>query len=419
MAKVLIASIGTGRLNKKGDQSTREYQNAKYEIDGKFYETTFISDALSKHFSIDKTFLIGTPKSMWEEVYQKYTLQKCLEFSEDYYYDLAEKIDNANKDTKRNEINLEKVEKVLGENSKIFQIRYGTNERELAENFEAIFELVDYIEDGDEIYIDITHSFRSLSMYMYTIVNYLKEISDKNISIKGIYYGMLEILGENDGVAKVVNLNIINEINDWIKGSHEILSYGNFYTVARLLEEDGVDRNIINKLQNLSDISNINYVSSLRDNLRSILNFQEDIKAIGGVGSKIIPKVLKEFLDRFSRIKKDYNFFIELSKWYHENKRYSQAYIVLCEAILIYFAKKYDIEILSEYEAKEVKDKMFQKIDCNNIEVELVTIYSKINKVRNKIAHPANEKRNNSYKNDVQNLKVHIEKVEKYFNKLG
>jgi len=63
MAKILISSLGTGR---RADGS---YSKAKYEINKKIYETSFIADALNKYLDFDKIFLVGTRKSIWDEAY--------------------------------------------------------------------------------------------------------------------------------------------------------------------------------------------------------------------------------------------------------------------------------------------------------------------------------------------------------------
>lgn len=35
------------------------------------------------------------------------------------------------------------------------------------------------LNDGDEVYIDITHSFRSNAMWMFLVINFIDDIIDK------------------------------------------------------------------------------------------------------------------------------------------------------------------------------------------------------------------------------------------------
>lgn len=53
MAKILISALGAGKSN-------REYPTTKYKIDELIYEESFIGNALTKHFKIDKNIVIGT-----------------------------------------------------------------------------------------------------------------------------------------------------------------------------------------------------------------------------------------------------------------------------------------------------------------------------------------------------------------------
>ncbi|MEA3228708.1 MAG: TIGR02221 family CRISPR-associated protein, partial [Campylobacterota bacterium] len=61
MAKILISSLGTGQ---KKDGS---YNTAKYKLNNQIYTTSFVADALMQELKIDKLFLVGTKKSIWDE----------------------------------------------------------------------------------------------------------------------------------------------------------------------------------------------------------------------------------------------------------------------------------------------------------------------------------------------------------------
>jgi len=74
VAKILISPLGTGPAE-NNDISKREYTEAEYKFQdsGKTYKTSFIAAALSDHLQVDKLYLIGTSKSMWEEVYRYFS----------------------------------------------------------------------------------------------------------------------------------------------------------------------------------------------------------------------------------------------------------------------------------------------------------------------------------------------------------
>ena len=69
MSKTLITFLGTGWRNWK-NESAREYFDANYFIDSKIYSTPFMASALMQHHDIERVYIIGTMKSMWEEVYR-------------------------------------------------------------------------------------------------------------------------------------------------------------------------------------------------------------------------------------------------------------------------------------------------------------------------------------------------------------
>ncbi len=65
MSRVLVSFLGIGVSN------SHRYDEVTYNIEGKTCKkTTLIAEAITKYYGIDKLILVGTPKSMWEEVYQ-------------------------------------------------------------------------------------------------------------------------------------------------------------------------------------------------------------------------------------------------------------------------------------------------------------------------------------------------------------
>ena len=91
--------------------------------------------------------------------------------------------------------------------------KYGMDENEIFENFSGIMEIINSLDINDEIYLDITHSFRSNAMWKFLVMNYITDVIDKNIKIKTITYGMLEELdddvddeGNSIKVVSVINL---------------------------------------------------------------------------------------------------------------------------------------------------------------------------------------------------------------------
>ncbi|MDY0388263.1 MAG: TIGR02221 family CRISPR-associated protein, partial [Methanolobus sp.] len=72
----------------------------------------------------------------------------------------------------------------------VFNVPTGITESDVWDVFDTIYE---QLEENDEVYFDITHSFRSIPMLCMVLLNYAKYL--KNITVKGIYYGAFEVLG--------------------------------------------------------------------------------------------------------------------------------------------------------------------------------------------------------------------------------
>ena len=343
-------------------------------------------------------------------------------YDENYHLDLMAVIDNATMDTDINSLNLTKFngtfkDKILG-----IVTKYGMNELEIFENFNLIIKLQDELKDGDEVYLDITHSFRSNAFWMFLVMNYLTDVEDKNIKVKAITYGMLE--AQKDGVAPVVDLNAFYKILQWIKGANNFKNYGNSYLIEKNIENEKLSK----KLKNFSDALNMNYIGSLRQSINSLKKLEDDIDNLEGPAKLIIPKVIKDFMDRFASEDKDYLFQAKLAKWHFEQKRYAMAYININESIIGFIMDTLEFPLLTgdrkRDENKLAKDWLNMiisrhennktypnfKVDKDNMELyEYIKIFEHSRRVRNEIAHSIGGK--DSAVNDIDSLKKYCDKI--------
>ena len=416
--KVLIAGIGGGK-----NKETGTYRVANYKIENKVYEQrSFITSALEEHYGIDKTIFIGTTGSMWDNLYEFYSNKYQKDYDENYHLDLMGIIDNATMDTNIDSLNLSKFNETFKDKILGIVTKYGMNELEIFENFNLIIKLQDELEDGDEVYLDITHSFRSNAFWMFLVMNYLTDVEDKNITVKAITYGMLE--AQKDGIAPVVDLNAFYKILQWIKGANNFKNYGNSYLIEKNIENEKLSK----KLKNFSDALNMNYIASLRQSINSLKKLEDDIGNLEGPAKLIIPKVIKDFMDKFATEDKDYLFQAKLAKWHVEQKRYAMAYININEAIIGFIMDTLELPILTadkkRDENKLAKDwlnivisrhetnKTYPnfKTDKDNMELyEYIKIFEHSRRVRNEIAHSIGGK--DSAVNDIDSLKKYCDKI--------
>ncbi len=407
--KVLISFLGTGNPE---SNVRRVYKSANYKIDEiLFKDKSFVSVVLSEHFKIDTHIFIGTMKSMWEELYRIISKKTDDEIiSDKYYQDLSEISEKSDNTTELDSDIFLQLEKLLGNGSKIIPIKYGLNEEELKENLASIQILNSILLDNDELFIDITHSFRSLPILLTTSLMYLRDVSNKSIQVNGIYYGMLEVIREL-GFAPIVNIGLLDKMNNWIKGAYTFKNFGNAELITTLL---GENNEISKKLNNFSQAVEINYVSTLKQQIESFKNL--NLESLDVFANLVVPQVLNDLTDKFKRCKTDSQFQIELADWYADKHIYSSAYIVLAEALVtyVYEQEKYpDVLTLDNKTHRDYRKEARQKIIKDNkyLFIKNDTSYFTIDKIRNKIAHASIENRDNAFLSDIQNLKNRIRKA--------
>lgn len=395
MKKILISPLGTGQLD-KNNQNARTYRTARYKIDDKEYETSFIAQALKQHLNLDGIVFIGTVKSMWEEVYQ--TLGGGNK-TDEYYKTLSDTIQNANHETSLEKLDLKPLEKTLGDKYKCILIKYGLNEEELQYNLEhTLKEIREYfrkIKEDIEIYLDITHSFRSLSLYVFLIMMLIKNLSfGKKMEIKGIYYGMLDILSEL-GFAKIVDLSYFSKTLDFIQASYEFDNYGNGFLLAELLKDTQPE--MATKIENFSKAMSMNYSAHVIASMREIQNLN-----IPRPYSFFRPNQLLETSQKINNLSKRYLQELELAEWHYKNKNYSNAYILLAESIVTYQCMQNGQKPDNPNHRENAKEVL------KNSNTDLARFSKEIRDIRNRTAH--NIPRGDLEK-DFQALGDYIQKV--------
>ncbi|MBO8126745.1 MAG: TIGR02221 family CRISPR-associated protein [Firmicutes bacterium] len=425
MAKILISSLGVGRLE-RNNTSNREYTRAiyKFQDSGAKYETPFVAAALSEYLRVDKLFLVGTCKSMWEEVYRYFASESKQKLDENYWVDLGEKVaafQIGNKTIDEN--HLIKVNKAIDGylrhlrnsatgGSHCYIIDYGLNETELWSNFDVFMRIGESLEENDEIYLDITHGFRSIPLFMYLMMDLINVLQFKNIKLAGLFYGMLDARADF-GYAPIVDLSPLFNISMWIRGAYNFINFGNGYLLADLIDNEKVSA----KFKNISEQVNINYINDFKreiDRLNSLLE--------AGVADEPVVKYmqpyLKSFITRFKGISSSGRLQFALAQWYFENNRYATGYICLAESIITKILEIYRATDSRISWAKRNRDKIknliykqefLQRPEYKQLHEE----YDAICKIRNRIAH-AGFTEKSSFEKDIKIANIHLNNVERY-----
>ena len=396
MAKILISSLGTGRKQDDG------YKEATYEYKGQKEKSTFISKSLSKMLYIDKLFIVGTNGSIWDSCYKQFGGE-----DEDIELELFGKIE----ETSITEDDLEIVNQTISaklnsEGSKCFLIDYGLNEEELWGNFDKYIQILDKVEDGDTIYIDISHAFRSLALMSFLMIQFGHGIKNKKFNIGGIYYGMLEAT-KND-ITPIVDLKIFYDLMEWIKAIDAFKNYGHADLLVKLFDSEenikSQTRDTFNQFDINLSMANMSALRSFIDNAKRVLPVME--KSNNHIVRLISPDIL-DFIKRLDKPKTS-DFQLELAKWFYDNTNYALSYIVLVEALVTKECELNELNIHRKEDRDEVKDIL------RNTSNDIQKTYKSMNKIRNNIAHQKATTSNNTIK-DVENLKEYLIEITKYF----
>lgn len=394
MAKVLISFLGTAQPKE------RQYRIAQYRFDnGSIYESSFIASALRSHFHIDKMILFGTVKSMWEEVYHTFTNK----IDDQIYFELSEHCLSANAYSNLYLPHHDKIEEALGMGSKAILIKYGLNEDEIQYNTTAILQIEQYLSNGDELYIDITHSFRSLPLFLMNSLIYMQNVSSKNINIRHISYGMLDVTSEL-GYTPVIELKSLLQVNDWISGAYSFIEFGNAYKISRLLE-DGY-KSVSQRLSKFSDIKNLNHLHGIETQIQELQALKNCELPL--IAQLVVYPIIEEFLSHFNNCSSHSHFQYKLACWYCEKHNYSSAYIVFVEAIISYVC---ECNMWDE-STKEERDEAKKELIHNQRFHDLSVIYREVNDIRKQIAHNINGSQN--YKFMISSLKTNLSAFNKF-----
>lgn len=410
MARVIISFLGTGGYSDRDNKSRGKYRTANYSINtGKesiIYESEFVSEALYKHYNADRIIYIGTLKSMWEVVYDKKEFVK--QTNDERWAQIAEIVVRSNHSTPLSDGDF--IVKSFEDTIVTpILVKYGLDKEENEYNIKQLFSIEQLLDQGDELYIDISHSFRSLPIVLTNVLNFIVENSDKDISISNISYGMFEVSNEMKGLTPIVNLSVISELQDNIKAAHELKEYGNAYLFA---EQIPLQSKVFNDFtENIS----INNLAGIQGSVKRMMGLKDD--DYSELQKNILPKVIEEIKSRFKNAKIASQFQLAIAKWMFDNKKIGYAYIALSEGIITkicedkeidskkYHNREYAKILVSNSSLKQSKKRLIDRFSkdgkdnakneiknlCEKMDVkldkEVKEIFLQVSNIRNTVAH--------------------------------
>jgi len=327
--KVFISVLGTGN-----------YKECTYGTDNFQCATTFIQEATLRMIGADK----------WDEGDRVYIF--CTEGATKQNWNEVPVGDNGlQKDYKGLSVVLKEMQlKCTFERCPIVD---GDNEDEIWKIFSSIY---GKLNDGDQLYIDITHAFRYQPMLVLVLVNYAKFL--KNVSVESLTYGNYEVLkAKKTTVAPIMDLLSIVKLQGWTFAAADYMENGHAGRLSTLASDElkPILKEARGTNENATNLKKfINYMEAIaleRQTCRGLdVTFNKNVDAISQLVANIDEALLPLFVPVFHEIAKsisttewrtnsDKNCLLA-AKWCYEKHLYQQAITFLKESITSYVCSK-------------------------------------------------------------------------------
>ena len=399
--KVFISILGTGFYNKckyvTSDFCSSETRYAQQSILELVGACKWSKNDACYIFTTEKAY-----KENWDVKERKNNKTKCVE----KYTGLEAVLENMGLPFKPEAIS----------------IPDGKDEDEMWEIFSMIFS---QLEENDELYVDLTHSFRYLPMLLLVLSNYAKFL--KNITVNHISYGNFEARNSDTNEAPIVDLLPISALQDWTFAAADYVKNGNTERLSDLSKSmlapilrSSADENArnMNQLIRVIDAATEDFQTCRGMNIiqaENIRNLNELLK--GGEDSFIKPlnpliNKIKESFEPFkSEFSIDNGFYA--AQWCFNNGLYQQAATMLQENVVSFFCARYNIQVDDEDKREAINnvitiinrniedDRGKWKVKQDNIELvaailendslisnkEITSAFSTLTDLRNDINH--------------------------------
>ena len=216
--------------------------------------------------------------------------------------------------------------------------------------FQSLYE---HIEEDDDIYLDITHSFRYLPMLYLTVLNYAQYL--KNITVSGIFYGAFEAQYEegSEKIAPIFDLTDMFETMQWANAADLFSNYGIAERIKFLAsKKNKEDPALANLSQSIVDVSNnLNYARGKQINLGDMFDICQrridDYKNSSGVRHNpallpILDKVSYK-IEGFDTSSNNINF-LPAVEWYVNHNMPAEAISMMREGVITYLLEEEDLD---------------------------------------------------------------------------
>lgn len=299
-------------------------------------------------------------------------------------------LDNGHKDREGNAIQTQGLASrlnllnIAAEIEEIF-IPTGKNEQEIWKIFSTV---VNKLEEKNELYLDITHAFRSLPLLSTVIINYAKSV--KNITVKAISYGAMEAIGNRWEVEQldiekrnvpVFDLLPFDQLLDWSTAIDRFIGSGDATRINELTTEKVISRkkevkgpdDEADNLKNMAVALDAFSKTMTTCRGKNISCDAEKLKhSISRAKEQQLIKPLTPLLEKLEKTVADFSFKDEVqdglaaAQWCLKHNLIQQGFTLLQETICTFILKRSTDEDTSEKNKRNLVG-MAVKIEWKNI----------------------------------------------------
>lgn len=334
--KVFLSVLGTGFYNK--------CQYHDNEIDFTSSETRFVQEAILSML---------LQKESWGEGDKGYIFVTKDAESDNWNKEIKERT-NWNKEQEP----YFGLEKQLADLNLPFEVVAKRIEHD--KDWKEMFASIDScIQDGDQLYLDVTHGFRYMPMLVLVLSNYTQFL--KHTTVKGVYYGAFEAKDEMKR-APIMNLYGLVEIQDWTLAASDYIRFGKAGNdkdkegLGKLIKDtlmEGLKGGDYNARSINKYVNSIAKIVEQRSFCRGIdiYSAKESQKAIQkGEEVEITYEPLKQIFNRIkeeikSEDKNNPKNLLYAAQWCYNKQLYQQAITMLQEGVITFFCHRYNIDI--------------------------------------------------------------------------
>lgn len=240
----------------------------------------------------------------------------------------------------------------------------GKDEDEMWAIFNAVYET---LRSNDELYFDLTHSYRYLPMLVLVLGNYAKFL--KGVKVKHISYGNYEARHAETNEAPLMDILPLTMLQDWTFAAADLIQNGNIEKLQELKEANALipllrERGKKNIDKRLAEESLDGYLNSLNDflddmklclcpnilngaTINRVMNHHEQVSDVLNQVIAPIPPIINKIQDSLQRFESTDTMHpesiqngYEAAKWCYDHQLYQQAATILDENITTDFCQR-------------------------------------------------------------------------------